>query len=165
MQINLFRCSIKTVSFFERQKCSYRYDGKSDRNRKRLHCLKSKLKHSITNKVQQKKRKLHACTPPPPGNFWNEFALRCNLLHFETHWPRRAWMIFPLQLLIYCNDNILGGGGELGILRGGNFYPSTTLDRTLTSFSSKSILYWTTETIVNTCVHLLQCWFTYYQEP
>ena len=41
----------------------------------------------------------------PPGNFWNEYALRCNLVHFYTqfwevlqcvHWPRRVWMIFPI---------------------------------------------------------------------
>ena len=23
--------------------------------------------------------------PPPPFMFWNEYALRCNLVHFETH--------------------------------------------------------------------------------
>ena len=32
----------------------------------------------------------------------------------------------------YCNDKILfGGGWKLGILGGGDFYPSNTLDRTL----------------------------------
>ena len=98
--------------------------------------------------TRQKEIYMHA----PPEIFGNESALRCNLVHFETefwqmlqcvHWPRRVWMIFPLQLPIYSNDNIffLGGGGA-------NFYPSNTLDRTLRSLSSKSILDWTTGTIV-----------------
>ena len=43
--------------------------------------------------------------PPPQEIFLNEYALRCNLVHFETqfwemlqcvHWPRRVWMIFPI---------------------------------------------------------------------
>ena len=81
-----------------------------------------------------------------PEIVWNEYALRCNLVHFKTqlwemlqwyfisffsrhhglchivpldreyllhvHSPRRVWMIFPIQLPIYCNDNnIFGGGG------------------------------------------------------
>ena len=25
-----------------------------------------------------------ACLPPPPSFFFNEYALRCNLVHFET---------------------------------------------------------------------------------
>ena len=35
------------------------------------------------------------------------------LLH--VHWPRRVWMIFPIQLLVYCNDNntFFWGGGML----------------------------------------------------
>ena len=39
-------------------------------------------------------------------------------------------MIFPIQILIYCNDNNIFGG-KLGIFWGGTFYPSNTLDRTL----------------------------------
>ena len=48
-------------------------------------------------------------------------------------------MIFPIKLLIYCNDNnnfwweaghFEGGGG-------GSFYPSNTLDRTLSMILSK----------------------------
>ena len=27
---------------------------------------------------------LVACPPPPASMFWNEYALRCNLVHFET---------------------------------------------------------------------------------
>ena len=39
-------------------------------------------------------------------------------------------MIFPILLLIFCNDNIFGGkAGHFG--GGGSFYPSNTLDRTL----------------------------------
>ena len=46
-----------------------------------------------------------ACPPPQKKMFWNEYALRCNLVHFETqfweilqcvHWLRRVWMIFPM---------------------------------------------------------------------
>ena len=41
----------------------------------------------------------------------------------HVHWlARRVRMIFPLQLLIYCNNF------------GGSFYPLNTLDRTLTRF-------------------------------
>ena len=40
-----------------------------------------------------------------PEMFWNEYALRCNLVHFETQfwemlqcvdWLRRVWTIFPI---------------------------------------------------------------------
>ena len=60
----------------------------------------------------------------PPEIFWNEYALRCNVVHFATqfwetlqcaHWSRRVWMIFPIKFLVYCNS----------------FYPSNTLERTL----------------------------------
>ena len=95
---------------------------------------------------------------------WNEYALRCNLVHFETqfwdvtvavsldreyllhvHWPRRVWMIFPIQLLIHCNDNNILGG-EAGhflfcfffFFGGGSFYPSNTLDRILERRGSKA---------------------------
>ena len=40
-------------------------------------------------------------------------------------------MIFPILLLIFCNDNNIFLGGKLGILGGGSFYPLNTLDRTL----------------------------------
>ena len=43
--------------------------------------------------------------------FWDTIASldREYLLH--VHWlARRVWMIFPLQLLIYCNDNNIFGG-------------------------------------------------------
>ena len=49
-------------------------------------------------------------TPPSPHTsqeiFWNEYALRCNLVHPETqfwemlqcvHWPCHTWMIFPIS--------------------------------------------------------------------
>ena len=48
--------------------------------------------------------------------FWE--MLQC------VHWPRQVWMIFPICLLVYCNDTIF-------FLGGGSFYPSNTLDRTL----------------------------------
>ena len=51
--------------------------------------------------------------------FWE--MLQC------VHWPRQVWMIFPICLLIYCNDTLFFGGGG----GGGSFYPSNTLDRTL----------------------------------
>ena len=38
--------------------------------------------------------------------FWE--MLRC------VHWPRQVWMIFPICLLVYCNDTIFfWGGGEV----------------------------------------------------
>ena len=39
-------------------------------------------------------------------------------------------MIFPILLLIFCNDNNIFGG-KAGHFWGGSFYPSNTLDRTL----------------------------------
>ena len=75
-------------------------------------------------------------------------AIWCILRHtdlVESGWFFRYSYLYTVMIIFW-------GEGELGILRGGNFYPSTTLDRTLTSFSFKSILDWTTETIVNTCV-------------
>ena len=45
--------------------------------------------------------------PSPPPEFWNEYSLRCNLVHFETqfwemlqrvHWLRHVWMIFPIWI-------------------------------------------------------------------
>ena len=71
----------------------------------------------------------------PSEIFWNEYALRCNLVHFETqfcemfrfvHWLRRIWMIFLIYLIIYWNDNNFFWGGGWGSL-----CPSNTLDRTL----------------------------------
>ena len=46
-------------------------------------------------------------------------------------------MIFPILLLIFCNDNNIFGGkaGHLGG-GGGSFYPSNTLDRTLPTLLS-----------------------------
>ena len=76
---------------------------------------------------------LEGSAAPPPEIFWNEYALRCNMVHFETQfwemlqcvqWTLRVWMIFPIKLPIDRNDNKIFGGG-------GNFYPSNTLDRTL----------------------------------
>ena len=29
-----------------------------------------------------------SCPPPPPEMFWNKYALRCNLVHFETHFEK-----------------------------------------------------------------------------
>ena len=78
----------------------------------------------------------------PPEIFWNEYALRRNLVHFETQfWEMLQWYF----ILFFSRDHVLtmlhlapiffwgggGGGGKLGIL-GGSFYPSNTLDRTLT---------------------------------
>ena len=84
----------------------------------------------------------------------NNYAVRWNQVHFETqfwemlqcvHWPRRVWMIFPIWLLLYCNDNNIFRG-KLGIL-GGRFYTSNTLGRTLvlnrtTSWRFSQILLW-----------------------
>ena len=39
-------------------------------------------------------------------------------------------MIFPILLLIFCNDNNIFWG-KAGHFGGGSFYPSNTLDRTL----------------------------------
>ena len=60
----------------------------------------------------------------PPGNFfWNEYALRCNLVHFETqfwemvqcvHWPRRVWMIFWYSYLYTVMITIFFWGGVGG---------------------------------------------------
>ena len=50
------------------------------------------------------------------------------LLH--VHRPRCVWMIFPIYLLIYCNDNNIFGWEAEHFFEGGSFYPSNTLDRT-----------------------------------
>ena len=89
----------------------------------------------------------------PPEIFWKEYALRCNLVHFEKkiwqmlrwyfilffsrdhvpcnkvsldreyllhgHWPRHVCMIFPMQLLIYWNDNNIFWGGSWALWGGG----------------------------------------------
>ena len=65
--------------------------------------------------------------PPPPGNFWKWI---CTEMQSGAFWdtilpycvlrqgiltPCRVWMLFPIQLLIYCTDNnffFLGGGGS-----------------------------------------------------
>ena len=75
----------------------------------------------------------------PPEIFWNEYALRYNLVHFETQfWEMLQWYF----ILFFSRDHVLtmlhlapifflGGGGKLGIFLGEGFYPSDTLDRTL----------------------------------
>ena len=75
--------------------------------------------------------------------FRNEYALTCNLVHFETQschivsiareyllymdWPRRGWMFLfcfvffcflDIVTYIYCNDNNIFGG-EAGRFLGG----------------------------------------------
>ena len=77
----------------------------------------------------------------PPEMFWNEYALRCNLVHFETQfWEMLQWYF----ILFFSRDHVLTMlhlapiffGGKLGIFfwGGGSFYPSNTLDRTLTLY-------------------------------
>ena len=61
---------------------------------------------------------------------------REHLLH--VHWPRRVWMIFRFSDLQTVMITIFfvgsgGGGGELGIFLWGSFYPSSTLEKTLTT--------------------------------
>ena len=72
---------------------------------------------------------------PPPQNFWNEYVLRCNLVHFETQfwevlqcvqWP--AVTIWLLNTVVTTILIFLGGSWAFW---GGSFYPSNTLDRTL----------------------------------
>ena len=76
-----------------------------------------------------------------PERFWNEYALRCNLVHFETQFWRwnvavcaptsSRLMIFPVQLLMYCNDNnifFFGGGGGTGHFFGGGWGSLYTLN-------------------------------------
>ena len=57
--------------------------------------------------------------------FYFIFLVPCHIVSLDrecllhVHWPCHIWMIFPIQLLIYCNDNNIfggGGGGKLGIL-------------------------------------------------
>ena len=67
--------------------------------------------------------------------FWNEYALRCNLVHFETQfwemctdlvasgWFFRYSYLYTVMITIF-----LGGSWAFC---GGSFYPSNTLDRTL----------------------------------
>ena len=66
--------------------------------------------------------------------FRNEYTLRCNLVHFGTQFwemlqclqgPCRVWMIFPIYLPIYCNDNIFLRGklGAFFFRRGGELLP------------------------------------------
>ena len=78
--------------------------------------------------------------PPPPKVFCNEYALRYNLVHFETqfwemlrsvHWPHRVWMIFLIQLHFFYTVMITTFLGGSWAFLGGSFYPSNTLDRTL----------------------------------
>ena len=64
--------------------------------------------------------------PPSPDEVW------CTLRHnFEKCYSVCTNLV---ALLIYCNNNnvFFWGGGKLGILGGGSFYPSNTLDKTLT---------------------------------
>ena len=71
-----------------------------------------------------------------PEIFWNENALRCNLVHFETQfwemctdldasgWFFRYSYLYTVMITIF-----LGGSWAFW---GESFYPSNTLDRTLT---------------------------------
>ena len=84
-------------------------------------------------------------------SFLNEYALRFNLVHFNTILRKKmlkkkkkiekkmlqcALSLSHLDdfsdIVTYCNDNniFFWGGGKLGIL-GGSFYPSKTLHGTL----------------------------------
>ena len=65
-----------------------------------------------------------------PERLWSQYALRCNLVHFETqfwdilqcvHWPRRVWWFFRYSYLYTVMITIYiyffgwwGGGGETG---------------------------------------------------
>ena len=133
-----------SIAFHEKKKI---YIYIAHRVLSRIYCLGEK---SWVTKGHKLPRGSGAC---PPGNFLIEYALRCNLVHFETqfsdnvtvvfyficrmvsldreyvlhvHWARCVWMSFPIQLLIHCNDE----------------YPSNTLDRTLiVCISSLTIQY------------------------
>ena len=76
----------------------------------------------------------------PSETFWNDYALRCHLVHFETQfwecysvckdlvafgWSLQYSYLYTVMITIFL-------GGKLGILGRGSFYPSNTLDRTLT---------------------------------
>ena len=82
----------------------------------------------------------------PSANFlWNEYALRCNLVHFETilrivtvcactdfvasGWFFRYSYLYTVMITIFF---FLGGGSWA--FWGGSFYPSNTLDRTLANY-------------------------------
>ena len=55
-------------------------------------------------------------------------AIWCVLRHnFEKCYTCRIWMIFPIKLLIYCNNNNYFGGGAGHFWRG-SFYTSNTLN-------------------------------------
>ena len=72
----------------------------------------------------------------PPEISWNEYALRCNLVHFETQfwemctdlvasgWFFRYSYFYTVMITIFF-------WGESWAFWGGSFYPSNTLDRTL----------------------------------
>ena len=59
----------------------------------------------------------------PPEIFWNEYALRCNLVHFETQFGEMLQWYF---ILFFSLDHVLTMlhlapiffGGKLGILEG-----------------------------------------------
>ena len=70
-----------------------------------------KERKSRIYRLGEKSRVVKGDEPPrgsgamPHEIFWNEYALICNLLHFEkqfwemvqcVHWPHRVWMIFPI---------------------------------------------------------------------
>ena len=74
-----------------------------------------------------------------PEIFSNEYAVRCNLIHFETqlwetfqyvHWPRRVWLIFPMSYL-YTVMITTFFRGKLDIWGAGSLYPSNNQDRSL----------------------------------
>ena len=60
----------------------------------------------------------------PPEISWNEYALRCNLVHFETQfWEMCTDLVasgwfFRYSYLYTVMITIFLGGGKLGILRG-----------------------------------------------
>ena len=103
---------------------------------KRLTCSKSSAWIVVDTRKNGRARRRHACLPrarpfslfPTTSKRLLRRLLRCSLVHFQTqfcemlrivHWPRRVWMIFPIYLIIYCNDNnIIWGGGEAGHFEG-----------------------------------------------
>ena len=71
-----------------------------------------------------------------PERLWSEYALRCNLVHFETqfweilqcvHWPRRVWRFFRYSYLYTVMITIFFLGGGNWAFCGGSFYTSNTL--------------------------------------
>ena len=77
-----------------------------------------------------------------PGNFWTEYALRCNLAilrhNFEqcycvcTDLIASGWFFPYSYLYTEMNWGNCGGGG-------GSFYPSNTLERTLPAIGNLSL--------------------------